>query len=152
MKSYRRLPFREQIKWRIRGQWAVFFLMLVYMIVIGETGGGDSRIMTPLAAGFSRVAFFGGMLYIIYRLIRNKKLLKDQKLLKEKFLAEKDERRRYLHDKSGGIVWDILFVLLLCAALTASLYDMAAFYAVYGILLMAVIIKIGFYIYYSKAG
>ena len=71
------------------------------MIVIGETGGGDSRSMTPLAAGFSRAAFFGGMLYIIYRLIRNKKLLKDQKLLKEKFLAEKDERRRYLHDKSG---------------------------------------------------
>ncbi|MDD6682021.1 MAG: hypothetical protein PUE61_02460 [Clostridiales bacterium] len=92
------------------------------------------------------------MLYIIYRLIRNKKLLKDQKLLKEKFLAEKDERRRYLHDKSGGIVWDILLVLLLCAALTAFLYDMAAFYSVYGILLMAVNIKIGFYIYYSKAG
>ena len=129
MKNYRQLPFDQQIQWRIRGQWVVLLLMLVYMIVVGETGGGDSRVMSPLADSFSRVTFFGGMIYIIARMIQNKKMLKNRQLLKEKYLSEKEERRCYLHDKSGGLVWDIMLVILLIAALTASLYNMAAFYA-----------------------
>ena len=150
MKNYRQLPFDQQIQWRIRGQWVVLLLMLVYMIVIGETGGGDSRVMTPLADSFSRVTFFGGMIYIIARMIQNKKMLKNRLLLKEKYLSEKEERRCYLHDKSGGLVWDIMLVILLIAALTASLYNMAAFYALYAVLIAAVLLKIGFYFYYSR--
>ena len=41
--------------------------------------------------------------------------------------TELDERNQYLHDKSGGIVADILLAILLFVTLTASMFDMAAF-------------------------
>ena len=150
MKSYCQLHFEQRIKWRIRGQWAILFLMLAYMIVIGEMGGGDSRMMLPLAEQVSRIIFFGGMGYIIYRLIRNYKLLKDKQLLKEKIVLEQDERRKYLHDKSGGIIWDIQLIFLLFLTLTASLYNMHAFYALYIVLVASVLLKIGFYLLYYR--
>ena len=113
MKRYNQLPFSQKIKWRNRLLWCVFALMLVYMVVIGEMGGGDSRIMTPLADRVSRIGFFGGMDWVLWRIARNKKLLRNRGALREKQLEECDERRRYLHDKSGGIVMDIMLVVLL---------------------------------------
>lgn len=45
--------------------------MIIYMFIVGETGG-DSRIMTDLADATSDVIFFGGFIYIIYRILYNK--------------------------------------------------------------------------------
>ena len=63
---------------------------------------------------------------------------------------ETDERNRYLHDKSGGIVLDILLACLLFITLTASLFDMTAFYMSLAILAIAVVLKAGAYLCYSR--
>ena len=64
-------------------------------------------------------------------------------------LTEQDERNLYLHDKSGGIVLDILMACVLFITLTASLFHMVVFYACLGILILAIILKAAAYYYYS---
>ena len=145
MKTFKPLSFSDKIRWRNRALGCLLVLMLIYMVIIGEMGLGDSRVMTTLADNVSRIIFFGGMIWVIYKIIRNRKLLKDRQLLKEQMQDEFDERNRYLHDKSGGIVWDVLFVCLLFVTLTTSLVNMPAFYTSLAILTICVILKLVVY-------
>ena len=150
MRSCKDMDYGTKIKWRIRILYLLLIAMLVYMVTVVELGGGDSRIMTDLASQFSRIVFFGGMIYVITRIVHNKKLLGNRLLRKEQMQEETDERNRYLHDKSGGIVLDILLACLLFITLTASLFDMTAFYMSLAILAIAVVLKAGAYLCYSR--
>ena len=149
MKKFDNMKYTDKIKWRIRISCATLAVMILYMIVVAELGGGDSRIMTDLANTASDVIFFGGFVYIIYRIHCNKKLLKNRMLLKEQMQMEQDERNQYLHDKSGGMVMDVLLIFLLFITTTAALFNMAAFYTSFMILIAAILLKITTYLVYS---
>ena len=123
--------------------------MLIYMVIVGETGG-DSRVMTNFAGITSKVIFFGGILFILRRILRYKKLLKNKALLKEQMQTELEERKQYLHDKSGGAVLDILLLFLLFATVTTALYNMTAFYVSIVILAVTLFLKITAYVFYSS--
>jgi len=150
MKACKKRSFAEKVVWRIRGLWCLLILMLVYMVIIGELGLGDSRIMTPLAETMSRLLFFGGIGWVIWKIRKNNQLLENPWKFKEQAVLEQDERNRYLHDKSGGIVWDGMFVCLLFATTTASVANMPAFYASFALLCTSVVLKAAAYWYYSK--
>ena len=149
MKTCNSLSFTEKIRRRIHVLRMTLLLMTLYMIIIAENGGGDSRIMNQLATSISRILYFGGLIYICILIYRNKKLLRNKLLLKEKWLAEQDERTRLLHEKSGGSAMDIMLIFLLIATWTASLYNMAAFHTAFALLCAAVCIKVGLYIFYN---
>lgn len=149
MVKFKNMAYTNAIRWRIRLLYLLLTAMLVYMVVIVELGGGDSRIMTNLAQHFSNLSFFGGMAYVISRIVHNKKLLKNRLLLKEQMLTEQDERNQYLHDKSGGIVLDILLACILFITLTASMFHMGMFYISFAILVLAIALKAAAYYYYS---
>ena len=73
MKKSRSPNYTDRIRWRIRLLWVLIFAMLVYMVVVVELGGGDSRRMTELAAVTSRIIFFGGLIYVGTRIHHNRK-------------------------------------------------------------------------------
>ena len=150
MKNYREQPYSQRIRHRILALRFAAVFMLIYMVVISELGGGDSRIMTPLADFVSDMLLFGGLVYILIRIHRNKRLLSDKLLLKEKMLQEKDERNCYLHDKSGGIVMDVVMLVVMFITCTTALFDMAAFYASFAVLICAVTTKATVWSYYNK--
>lgn len=150
MKHFKQLTFPQKIKMRITFLWLLLILMLVYMVVVGELSLSDSRMMTPLAEIVSRVIFFGGMIWVLLKIRANKKLLVNPWQLKEKLVQEQDERNRFLHDKSGGCMWDILFFLQLFLTLTASLMDMTAFAFTMIPLAAMVILKLAAYRFYSR--
>ena len=102
MKRIRDMSRQEQVRWKVRLLWMLLIGMLVYMVVVAETGGGDSRIQTRLASTFGSLAFFGGLGVVIWRLVHNRRLLKDKLLMKQDAAKARDEREQYLHDKSGG--------------------------------------------------
>ena len=149
MKNLNNHSFSRTIKLRIRILWVIVILMLAYMVIISELGGGDSRIMTPLAESVSRIIFFGGLIFVCYRIYFNKKLLENRLLLKEKFLEEQDERNQYLHDKSGGFVVDVLMILLLFSTVTTALFHMVAFYVSLSVLSATILLKCITYFYYN---
>lgn len=149
MKNFEKSSYTEKIKWRIRFSWMILVAMLIYMFIVAETGGGDSRIMTDLANTASGIIFFGGMIYVIVRIVHNKKILKNRLLMKEQMKLEQDERNQYLHDKSGGTVLDILLVFLLFVTVTTALYNMTAFHISISILAFTIFLKMGTYVFYS---
>ena len=150
MRNYRELPYEARIKWRIRILWMVAALMLIYMVLLVELGGGDSRMMTDFASQASRVIFFGGLAYIAWRICRNKKLLKDHTLLKAQIRMEQDERNQSLRDKSGGIVVDILLIAMLALTFTTALFNMSAFYTSAALLIFTVLLKGMAYLIFSR--
>lgn len=141
MKPLRQMSLTDKTKWRIRMLWAILVLMILYMVFMGEWGFGDSRIMTPLAQRISKLIFFGGFAWAIYRIGYHKRLLKNHTLLVEQHLEHQDERRQFLHDKSGGLVVDVLLAILLFTTCTAALINMPAFYLSFGILICTIALK-----------
>lgn len=87
------------------------------------------------------ILYWTGLFYLIGRIIINRKLLRDRLRLKEKQLQEYDERNQYLHPMSGGWVMDSMLVISYIAAVAASCYDNRAFYAAFGLLVTAALLK-----------
>ena len=55
-----------------------------------------------------------------------------------------------IHDKSGGVVVDVLMILLLFSTVTTALFDMVAFYVSLSVLITTVLLKVGSYLYYNR--
>ena len=144
------MPYTKVIRWRIRLLWLALVAMLVFMVVIGELGLRSSRVMSDFTARTSNVFYWWGMLYIIFRIVMNKKLLKDRLRLKEQQLRERDEWRQHLHRMSGGWVMDAYLVIAYIAAVTASCCSNQAFYAAFGLLTAAALLKLVAEIGYGK--
>ena len=54
MVKFKNMSYSSLIRWRIRLLYLLLTFMLVYMVVVSELGGGDSRVMNNLAQNFSR--------------------------------------------------------------------------------------------------
>ncbi len=143
-------PFADVIRLRIRLLWLLVAAMMVYMVIIVVLGGGDSRVMNDSAEKMYRIIYFGGLVYVGWRIYENKKLLKDRLLRKEQLQKEMDEHRRWVHDKSGGLFADVLLFLLLVVTCTAALFNMAAYAVSLAILLAALALKGCLYLYYNR--
>ena len=157
MKIGRELTFREKIRWRIKGGWSIIVCMLVYMVVVSELGGGDSRMMTQTAKTVSWLIFWGGMICVGWRIYSNYQLLKNRWLgdrwhleeARSREMEKYEERSRYLNDKSGGFVVNVLLIVLLFTTLTAALFSMPAFYLSLSLLMVAAALKLSVYLLYS---
>ena len=152
MKRIRDMSRRDRVRWKVRLLWLLIVGMLVYMVVVAETGGGDSRIQTRLASSFGSLTFFGSLGVAIWRLVHNRRLLRNRLLMRQEAARERDERERYLHDKSGGLVVDVLLVCLLFMAMTAAMYNMPAFYTAWAALLLTAALKGLAWLIYSRVG
>ncbi|RKJ41471.1 hypothetical protein D7X94_04065 [Acutalibacter sp. 1XD8-33] len=150
MKGFQNRTYAEKLRLRIWGLWGLLLALVALMVVVGVTGGADSRYMTPLASNVSRLVIFGGMGLAVARIVHNKRLLADGIRRREQMDRELEERRQYLHDKSGGVVLDILLVLLLFLNAGAAAYNMPAFYTAFAVLVTAVCLKAGAYWIYSR--
>jgi len=146
----RKLPYTTRIQWRLRLLWLALAAQLVLMVVIGEMGLRDSRVITGFAYSCGNMMFWGGMIFLIVRIVINRRLLHDKLRMKEQQLHEHDERNRYLHRMSGGWVMDVLLILAYTGAVIGSCIDMAAFYAAFGLLVCGALLKGGAYLAYSK--
>lgn len=152
MATCKKLSYTQRIRRRICALWLLLVLMLAYMVIVGEMGLGDSRMMSTLADDVSRIIFFGSMGWVVHRIVRLKRLLTDKSALRQTMLHEMDERNRSLYEKSGGIVWDVLFFALLFTTLTTSLVNMPAFYTAFTLLCTAAAAKaIAWWYYRSRA-
>ena len=145
------LTYPQQIKWRIRLLWAALAAMLILMVVIGEMGLRDSRVVTGYAYTCSNQMFWGGMIYIVARIIINKRRLQDRQKLKAQQLRERDERNQYLHRMSGGCAMDAMLLITYVASVIAGCFSNAAFYTAASLLLCAVLLKSAAYLAYSHA-
>ena len=150
MKNYSYNDYVRRIKMRIAAYWGLLLLMIVFMVAVGEMGLSDSRVMSALALRVSSCILFGGMIYAITRIIHWNKILKDNYVIRAEFATEVDERKEFLHYKSGGPLFDIMLFALLCITCVTGVSNEAAFRTSFGILLIAVSLKAIGYTFYSR--
>lgn len=146
MKIFKYMPFASKIKWRIRGLWCLLIAMLAYMVAVGEMGLGDSRTVGGFAKSVGSLIFFGSLIWVIHKIVCCKRLLKYPALLKNQLKTENDEFNRYIYDKSGGAVWDIIFVSTFFITMTAALIDRTAFYTAFAIFMVMALAKSAAYL------
>ncbi len=146
--------FRKKMKRRIRCLWGLLFLLLVVMVAVGELSNRDilldPRKMTEFAQNMQQILFFGTLIWVICRLVRDKKLLEDSFALQQKQIEEQDECLRTLDEKSGGPALRILILFMGIGTFCLSWVDMPAFYTSFAFLAAAVAVRAGFY-YYNKS-
>ena len=145
-----KLRYTQRIRLRICLLWLALAAMLIFMVAAGEMGLRDSRIITGFAYSCGNLMFWGGLVFIIARIVINRRLLRDRLRLQEQQLQELDERNRYLHQMSGGPVMDATLLLAYAGAVTASCFSTDAFYAAFGLLVCAAVLKAGAYLALAK--
>jgi Flp pilus assembly protein TadG len=124
--------------------------MFVYIVICLSIGLGDSRKMTNLSDAVSDIIIFGGAIYMIYKIRYYKKMIQDKDKILHQYRVESDERNQFLRDKSGGIVVEILILILLLATCTFELFNMTAFYVSFIILIITILLKYICYKVYDK--
>ena len=133
--------------------WVGLILMLIAMVLVGEGSGTillSGREQTSLAKDVTRMVYFGGLVFVIVRLCHYRNLRKNRLRMEEETLQYYDERRQLIHEKSGGLLVDILLIALMAAVFLLGFVNMAAFETALGVLLVTAGLKIGFYQYYKR--
>lgn len=146
--------FEKKLRMRIRVGWLVIIVLLAVMVIVGEVDAVtllDSRNMDRTAQNVCRIIFFGALIGQIVRIVRTKRLLRRSIDRRERQIAEEDERRIAIRQKSGALAMDVLLALLFAAVFFLAYVNMTAFYTAYWILLAALLLKGGLMLYYSKA-
>jgi len=123
---------RRQNRWLA----AAFLCSLVFMVVVGETAVLDSRTKDRVMQGMQFV-FFLWQAIIIWRYVRNRRLLKNPGMLIWQQMQDEDERKQLILGKAGARFALSFCVGLSIAALTASFYNTVVFYTLYAVLLCA---------------
>ena len=150
MKCFDGTTYTKQLRRRLIGWIVMLIIHIAYLVFLSEIGGGDSRIQTREMHTAMAVIGFGGIAWMTRKIYIIRRLLRNPMMQKEKLINEKDERNRYLHDKSGGDVWDLQLVGLLAVTLTTSMFNREAFFAVSSLLIFSVSLKLGFYLWHSR--
>lgn len=140
--------FTQTIKNRIYILWLALIALLILMITIGEVGIIDSRYTTQMSEIAYKLIYFGSLVYVIYKINYNKKLLKNSQKLKEEKIRELDERTQWVYEKSGGIIVDIIILGLTLFTWSLAFIDIFAFNTSVIILFFIVLVKIASYFYY----
>ena len=73
-------------------------------VYVSLNGGGDSRKIPADVLGTGSLAVVASLAYLIYRIKVYSGLLNDKSRLYKYMENDSDERRRYVHEKSGGLL------------------------------------------------
>ena len=139
--------FKRRVKRRVRMLEGALVVLLLVMIAVGELSGRgvllDSRQISQLAGTASRILFFGSVIWVIFRIVKNKKLLKNKDLLLDQKIEENDERLCHIWNLSGGVAIDVLLFIMIATTFFLAFVSMPAFYTAFFLLAATVLLKLG---------
>ncbi|RHP34559.1 hypothetical protein [Lachnotalea sp. AF33-28] len=142
------MKYADRIRAKIAALSAAGAALLLYAAAVGQMGNGSGGIRC--GDWFCRAALCCGLLFILYKILHQKKLLKDVLLKQLDGPGEKERRRQRLYDKSGGIQADLFAYMLLIFTCTAAVSDRGAFQMAAVILTLNLLLRLCIYICYDK--
>lgn len=148
----------EEYKRRLKRQnvllWIALVLVVVLDVLIGEfweeLGFLHSYQMTRRARDMQSMLLFGFLVYLIVKLVGNKRRLKNLWQYEEEARWQKDERRILIGEKAAKLAADAALAGLVVAAFVVSLYNMDAFNALYYTLVGFVLLRFGCWLYVRR--
>jgi len=145
--------YRQRIKKRL---WIFRILLLVFIAFIFWNHyqmkfHGDSGTYTDgFLLGFLCGATIGINLLSCVMVLKYEKALRNDTLLKKMYIAETDERRKLIQEKSGGYVILICAVILIAAAVaTGYIVSFEVFVTLYACAVFLLLTKAILKLYYN---
>ncbi|MGN1069561.1 MAG: hypothetical protein ACI4P5_04045 [Candidatus Fimadaptatus sp.] len=137
----------------LRRQNIVMYILLALsvalIVFLGEYGRLDSRDWTRTAEAAQKLLFVWQG-YMIWRIARNRRLLREPLELKAHMVKARDERRAAICGQTGRRFCQVFMVAMSVAAAIATMYDMTVFNTLYATLLAALALWGALYIWYGR--
>lgn len=149
--EHQRMSYVQTLRWRVWALWAELAMVVVYLVLVTELETLGLLQIVDVADLVSRALPLAAIVYLLVRIFLDKRQLRAQVNRLEQH-QEPELRARFLHEKSGGVVMDIVLFGLLLAALIATLVNLTAFYTVFFLLLFALLVKLIAYLLFSRLG
>ena len=150
-----KMSYRTRIQLRI---FLLYVLVAVLIIVpavwiLITKKGPDVRLVPDWFFSLAHCIYYGGIIYLLIRIHIFRKGLKDVWTLQKQYTNEYDERRRALHEKSGGWPIDIM-IAGCCVAVEISWFtnNSSAGITAAAILALAVILRVVSYVKARNSG
>ena len=149
--KHQRMSYVQALRWRVWALWAQLAVMVAYLVLVTELEALGILLVTDAADLFSRVLPLAAIVYFLVRIFLDKRQLRAQVSRLEQH-QEPELRARFLHEKSGGVVMDIVLFGLLLASLITALVSLSAFCTAFFLLLFALLVKLAAYLLFSRLG
>ncbi len=149
--KHQRMSYVQTLRWRVWALWAQLAVMVAYLVLVTELEALGILLVTDAADLFSRVLPLAAIVYFLVRIFLDKRQLRAQVSRLEQH-REPELDSRVLHDKSGGVVMDIVLFGLLLASLITALVSLSAFCTAFFLLLFALLVKLAAYLLFSRLG
>ncbi len=121
--------FKANLRKQTRVYFAIAALLLVVAIILLITGpsrAGEQHI-TDFISGMQAGIFTGFFGVAFTMAIRYGMACRNEKLLQKLYIAETDERNRFIRDKVGNTGMNLSIALLMAGAIVAGYFDEKVF-------------------------
>ena len=144
----------EEYKRRLKRQnvllWVGIALLAALDVVVGVFWDDLGFLMTERARHMQSMLLFGFLVYLVVKLVGNKRRLKNLWQYEEEARWQKDERRILIGEKAAKLAADAALAGLVVAAFVVSLYNMDAFNALYYTLVGFILLRFGCWLYVRR--
>ncbi|MDF2519800.1 MAG: rane protein [Clostridia bacterium] len=126
----------------------VIFILLT-AIYSNMTAAG-SEALTDMIRGFQTGIFIGLQFAMLTLIVKYAKALKNDEVLKNLYIQEKDERKKLIQDKIGGVGFNFTIGTAAAATVTAGFLNQLVFVTLLGVLVFMVFVKAFLKLYYKN--
>lgn len=116
----------------------------------GNMTAGGKENLTDFIEGFQVGIFFALQIMILVSLVSYAKALKSESSLKKLYIKEKDERRKLIQDKIGGVGFNFAFGAIATATVMAGFFHQIVFATLTGVLIFMALVKGFLKVYYRN--
>lgn len=137
---------------RRRQMWiGIAMLVAVALLVLSSGVLGTnlySDSIPDFARGFQEGVSFALLVCLLALFLTTGHVMKNEARLEKLFVAEQDERNRYIRNRIGGVGINVMLVLLAVAAIIAGFFNETVFFTLFGTLACISLLKSGLKLYF----
>lgn len=137
---------------RRRQMWIGIAMLVAVTLEVLSSGvlGIDvyAERVPDFARGFQGGVAFALLLGLLALFLAAGHVMKNDAKLEKLFIAEQDERNRYIRNRIGGVGINVMLVLLAVAAIIAGFFNETVFFTLFGTLACISLLKSGLKLYF----
>ena len=127
---------------------ALAFITLTLLYRTTLAPGSES--LADMTRGFQVGIFVGFQVMLLLDIIKSFKALRNEQEIKKLYIAEHDERAKFIQDKIGGMGLNISLAVLAVAAIIAGFFHQLVFITLVGVIVFMSLVKGTLKLYYRN--